>query len=152
MSYEYAVVPAPRKGIKAKGVKTAEDRFAHALQSIMNEYGADGWEYVRTDTLPSEERTGFTGRTTVYQNMMVFRKEVVNAAAFHAPAPVAASPAAETPIAPTPVAPMPVAAPPPAPEVAPTAPPAAPMPKPDQMMRVDAPPMHGRTEPTFKSE
>lgn len=77
MTYEYAVVPAPKKGLKARGVKSTEDRFANALQTIMNEYGAKGWEYVRTDTLPSEERSGFTGRTTVYQNMMVFRKVVV---------------------------------------------------------------------------
>lgn len=149
MSYEYAVVPAPKKGIKAKGVKTAEDRFAHALQSIMNEYGADGWEYVRTDTLPSEERTGFTGRTTVFQNMMVFRKQVVTTSPVAAPEHTTAAPVMETPIAPTPVAPMPVAAP--APAVAPVAPPpAAPMPKPDHMMRVNTPSPHGRTEPTLK--
>ena len=74
MAYEYAVVPAPKKGVKARGVKTPEDRFANALQTIMNEKGAEGWDYVRTDTLPSEERQGLTGRTTVFQNMMVFRR------------------------------------------------------------------------------
>ncbi len=36
MSYEYKVVPAPTRGLKAKGVKTAEDRFANALQAAMN--------------------------------------------------------------------------------------------------------------------
>lgn len=86
MAYEYAVVPAPRKGVKAKGVKSPEDRFAHALQEIMNEKGADGWEYVRTDTLPAEERQGLTGTKTVYQNMMVFRRTLT-----------AAAPAAEAP-------------------------------------------------------
>ena len=75
-AYEYAVVPAPKKGTKARGVKTSEDRFAHALQDIMNEKGAEGWEYIRTDTLPSEERQGLTGRTTVFQNMMVFRRPI----------------------------------------------------------------------------
>jgi len=74
MVFEYSVVPAPKKGMKAKGIKTTEDRFAHALQQIMNEKGADGWDYVRTDTLPTEERQGLTGRTTVYQNMMVFKR------------------------------------------------------------------------------
>lgn len=72
--YEYKVVPAPKKGEKARGVKTPEDRFAHALQSLMNQHGADGWEYFRTDTLPAEERSGFTGRTTVFQNLLVFRR------------------------------------------------------------------------------
>lgn len=73
-SYEYAVVPAPKKGTKARGIKTTEDRFAFAIQTIMNEYGAAGWEYLRTDTLPCEERQGLTGRTTTFQNMLVFRK------------------------------------------------------------------------------
>lgn len=74
--YEYNVVPAPKKGKRAKGVKGAEARFAHALAECMNELAADGWEYLRTDTLPSEERSGITGRATVFQNMLVFRREV----------------------------------------------------------------------------
>lgn len=76
--YEYKVVPAPKKGVKTKGARTQEARFAHALQVLMNEQGADGWEYQRTDTLPCEERQGFTGRTTTYQNMLVFRRTLVS--------------------------------------------------------------------------
>ncbi|MCR8725338.1 DUF4177 domain-containing protein [Frigidibacter sp. ROC022] len=83
--YEYKVVPAPKKGEKARGVKTPEDRFAHTLASLMNLHGADGWEYLRTDTLPAEERSGLTGRTTVFQNMLVFRR-VLDVEAQH-PAP-----------------------------------------------------------------
>lgn len=75
--FEYKVVPAPKRGEKAKGLKTAEDRFAHTLQTAMNALARQGWEYQRTDTLPSEERSGFTGRVTTYQNMLVFRREVV---------------------------------------------------------------------------
>lgn len=74
MTYEYKVVPAPARGLKAKGVKTAEDRFANALQTAMNEQAADGWEYLRADTLPCEQREGLMGKTTVYQNMLVFRR------------------------------------------------------------------------------
>lgn len=74
MSFEYKVVPAPTRGKKARGVKSAADRFAHALSDVMNELAADGWEYLRTDTLPAEERQGLTGRTTVFQNMLVFRR------------------------------------------------------------------------------
>lgn len=73
--YEYKVVAAPRRGLKVKGARTAEDRFAAALETLMNELGAQGWDYVRADTLPSEERQGLTGRTTVWQNMLVFRRE-----------------------------------------------------------------------------
>jgi hypothetical protein len=72
--YEYKVVPAPVQGRKARGVKGTAGRFAHALETLMNELGAEGWEYVRADTLPCEERTGLTGRTTTYQNMLVFRR------------------------------------------------------------------------------
>jgi hypothetical protein len=72
--YEYKVVPAPKKGRRGKGVKGPEGRFANALETVMNELGAEGWEYQRTDTLPAEERQGLTGRTTVFQNMLVFRR------------------------------------------------------------------------------
>ncbi|WP_348647026.1 DUF4177 domain-containing protein [Aliiroseovarius sp. S1123] len=72
--YEYQVIPAPRKGKKARGVKGSEARFALAIQEVLNDASADGWEYLRTDTLPSEERSGLTGRATVYQNMLVFRR------------------------------------------------------------------------------
>jgi hypothetical protein len=76
MRFEYKVVPAPTRGKKAKGAKTAADRFAHALGEVMNALAADGWDYLRTDTLPSQERQGLTGRTTVFQNMLVFRRAI----------------------------------------------------------------------------
>ena len=76
MRYEYKVVPAPERGLKAKGVKTAEDRFALALETAMNDMAADGWDYVRAETLPSDERQGLSGRTTVYRNLLVFRRPV----------------------------------------------------------------------------
>ncbi|MCI2398614.1 DUF4177 domain-containing protein [Aliiroseovarius subalbicans] len=74
MKFEYKVVPAPKKGKRVKGVKGAEARFANTLSDVMNEYGAEGWEYQRTDTLPCETRSGLTGKTTVFQNMLVFRR------------------------------------------------------------------------------
>jgi hypothetical protein len=75
--YEYKVVPAPNKGLKVKGAKTAADRFANALETAMNTLGADGWEYQRTDTLPCEERSGLAGRVTTFQNILVFRRAIV---------------------------------------------------------------------------
>tara|TARA_B110000503_G_scaffold68439_1_gene106858 strand:+ start:150 stop:533 length:384 start_codon:yes stop_codon:yes gene_type:complete len=74
--YEYKVVPAPKKGLKAKGIKSAEDRYANALETAMNALGAEGWEYQRSETLPSEERSGLTRRVTTFQNMLVFRRAV----------------------------------------------------------------------------
>ncbi|SEN07984.1 hypothetical protein SAMN05216227_100747 [Pseudorhodobacter antarcticus] len=74
--FEYQVVPAPKKGEKSKTAKTTADRFAVALTSLMNKMGADGWEYQRADTLPCEERVGFTGSKTAFQNMLIFRREI----------------------------------------------------------------------------
>ncbi len=73
--YEFLVVPAPRRGEKARGLRTTEDRFAHALTMLMNRMGAEGWDYVRADTLPCDERAGLTGGVrTTFQNMLVFRR------------------------------------------------------------------------------
>lgn len=74
--FEYKVIPAPKRGEKARGVKTTEERFAYALTLLMNELGADGWDYVRADALPCEERVGFTGSRTTFQNMLVFRRVI----------------------------------------------------------------------------
>ena len=72
--YEYKVVPAPTKGLKAKGVKTAEARFSHVLQELMNGLAGYGWEYQRAETLPSIERSGLTSSTTEWRNVLVFRR------------------------------------------------------------------------------
>jgi hypothetical protein len=72
--YEFKVIPAPRRGEKARGVKTTEDRFALALSGLMNSLGAEGWDYVRADTLPVDERSGLTGTKTTFHSMLVFRR------------------------------------------------------------------------------
>lgn len=74
--FEYKVIPAPVKAARAKGIKGTDNRFAHALMSLMNELGAEGWEYQRSDTLPCEERSGLTGKTTTFRNMLVFRRSL----------------------------------------------------------------------------
>lgn len=74
--WEYKVVPAPTKGQKGKGVKGAEARFAYALETLMNDMASDGWEFQRAETLPSIERSGLTGSTTEWRNVLVFRRTV----------------------------------------------------------------------------
>ncbi|WP_210115063.1 DUF4177 domain-containing protein [Roseovarius aestuariivivens] len=74
--YEYKVIPAPAKGRKAPGVKGADARFAHALETAINELAASGWEYLRADILPSEERQGLTSTQTVYRSVLVFRRPI----------------------------------------------------------------------------
>ena len=72
--FEYKAVPAPNTGTKAKGVKSREDRFALSMTEALNDMAADGWEYVRAEMLPVEERKGLTGTQTTYQNIMIFRR------------------------------------------------------------------------------
>lgn len=74
--YEFKVVPAPDKGEKAKGAKGTRERFAATLEALMNTLGREGWDYVRADVLPCEERSGLTGSTTTYHNLLVFRRIV----------------------------------------------------------------------------
>ena len=76
-TYEYKVIPAPRDGVRTKGAKGISGRFAGALEQAMNKLGADGWEYIRADTLPVDERNGITRRKTeTYQSVLVFRRQV----------------------------------------------------------------------------
>ncbi|WP_245510584.1 DUF4177 domain-containing protein [Antarcticimicrobium sediminis] len=72
--YEYKVIPAPAKGRKAKGVRTPEARFSLAIETTLNDMGADGWEYLRAELLPSDERSGLTGSTVNWRNVLVFRR------------------------------------------------------------------------------
>lgn len=75
-AFEYQVVPAPRKGKAGKGVKGAQSKFAFAITELMNEMGSQGWEYMRADTLPCEERQGLTSKTVKYHSMLVFRRSL----------------------------------------------------------------------------
>lgn len=75
---EYKVVPAPKKGLKAKGIKGADARFAHALEQLINDLAAEGWRYQRAETLPSEERSGLANFTTTYRNILVFSRPAIS--------------------------------------------------------------------------
>ncbi len=75
-NYEYRVVAAPRKGKSGKGVKGGPAKFANAISTLMNDMAADGWDYLRADTLPCEERQGLTSKTVKYHSMLVFRRPV----------------------------------------------------------------------------
>ena len=98
VNYEYKVVPAPHRGERAKGVKGTEARFALSLGNTINAQAAEGWEYVRAETLPCEERSGLTGKTTTFMNMLVFRRAVEVATPVEAPVetPVVVADNAET--------------------------------------------------------
>lgn len=97
MTFEYKVIPAPTRGQKGKGIKGPEGRFANALELEMNRLGSEGWEYVRADTLPHEERSGLTGSSTSYRSVLVFRRaKAGDVAGFH-PETLSAAKVAELP-------------------------------------------------------
>ena len=95
--YEYTVIPAPARGEKVRGARTGAERFSYALLTEMNRMAANGWEYVRADVLPSEERSGLTGRSTVYHNLLVFRRTLAVPAPSQARPPQPEYPAAASP-------------------------------------------------------
>lgn len=108
-AYEYQVIPAPVRGEKAKGLKTTGERFANTLAAVLNDMAAQGWEYLRAETLPAEERSGLTGRNTAWQNLLIFRRALAGndaatakpaLAAAPAPAPTAVPAATAAPAAP----------------------------------------------------
>ena len=73
-NFEYKAVPAPVRGQKAKGLKTTGDRFALSITDVLNDMADEGWEYIRAETLPCDERKGLTGTQTTYQNVLIFRR------------------------------------------------------------------------------
>lgn len=107
--HDYRVIPAPARGEKAKGVKGPAEQFAHALTQTMNRMAAEGWEYLRAETLPCEERDGWFGRKTTQRHMLVFRRPVHNAASSAGPA--SPAPAAQPVAGPSLAAPASAAAP-----------------------------------------
>ncbi|UXX84027.1 DUF4177 domain-containing protein [Roseovarius pelagicus] len=78
--YEYKVLTPPAKGVKAPGRKSAEARYAHAVELFLNAQAAEGWEYLRSDLLPGSERQGLTSSQTVYRTVLVFRRPMGDAA------------------------------------------------------------------------
>lgn len=96
-SFEYSAIPAPIRSEKAKAAKTPAERYALTLTEEINRMASDGWEYLRAETLPSEERSGLTGRTTLFHNLLIFRR----------PKPAAVKPRAQTDAEVKPAAPAP---------------------------------------------
>lgn len=108
--HEYIVTAAPDRGQRAKDAKTPTDRYALALAEILNDMAAEGWEYVRAETLPSDERSGIASRQTLWHNVLVFRRSLPDAPPVDSIAPQPTKIEAAAP-APPPSAPAPRAAP-----------------------------------------
>ncbi|GGA08174.1 DUF4177 domain-containing protein [Neptunicoccus cionae] len=80
--YEYKAVPAPNRPKKVKGVKTTAGRFAAVLTDTINDLAKEGWEYLRSDSMPVEEKPGLLkSRVETYQTILVFRRALAAEAA-----------------------------------------------------------------------
>lgn len=73
LRYEYKVVPAPRTPTKVRGVKGDDARFALTIAEAINTSAAEGWEFMRAETLPCEHR-GWFRRSTDDQTLLIFRR------------------------------------------------------------------------------
>ena len=72
--YEYKVVPAPVRTVKVKGLKTTGERFAHLMTEALNREAETGWEFLRAETLPCEERKGLMSKSRSTQTVLIFRR------------------------------------------------------------------------------
>jgi len=110
--YTYKTVAAPRRLKKVKGVKGQDALLAHSVEDLIAVEAAQGWEYLRADTFPVEEKGGMFSKPVVTERaLLVFRKPV----AAQQVRPVAARPVQEAPQPVSQPAQQPAAAPQPAP-------------------------------------
>lgn len=80
MNYEYKCVGAPEEPRRQRGVRAWSDRVALAMQEVIAAEAVDGWEYLRTDILPVEEKDGFFSRARrVNRAVLIFRREIGDA-------------------------------------------------------------------------
>ncbi len=77
MQHEYKMEPAPRQPGRIRGVRCPNTRLAIGLTEQLNNAAQEGWEYVRTDTIPIEYRSGLF-RTKVVEDasFLVFRRPI----------------------------------------------------------------------------
>lgn len=85
--FEYKVIPAPDRADRVKGMKRPEDRFAHRVECVLNDMAAAGWSFLRTESLPAEERRLLRSEQRTH-TLLVFYREAGDEAGQH-PAPVA---------------------------------------------------------------
>ena len=75
MQYEYMVIPATRQPGRYRGIRQADARFANSIGEQLNKLAADGWEYVRAESLPAEQRSGiFRKKVVTVYALLVFRR------------------------------------------------------------------------------
>ncbi|MEM6679105.1 MAG: hypothetical protein AAF675_14670 [Pseudomonadota bacterium] len=82
MGYQYKLVGAPERGQRRRGARSGSERIAAAMQDLVAQHAQEGWEYLRTDTIPVVERVGLLGaRRERLRAVMVFRRALRQAGA-----------------------------------------------------------------------
>lgn len=77
MSFEYKCIGAPERPKRQRGVRGRSERVALAMQEIIAVEAVDGWEYMRTDLVPVEEKASLFSRTReVHRAVLIFRREL----------------------------------------------------------------------------
>lgn len=75
MDYRYKCVPAPRKARRTREHRTDAEALVAAMEAAIAVEAAQGWEYLRTDVVPMQTRSGLFGAATeTHQGVMVFRR------------------------------------------------------------------------------
>ena len=87
MRYEYFVTPAFDQLVQGTFTTETAQAGCQQLQTLLNHYANQGWEYYRTETVVTHVEPGclamlFGGRTTTYSyKQIIFRRPVGQAAA-----------------------------------------------------------------------
>lgn len=80
MPYEYKMVPVPLE-LPKRGSKTEEEVIAAYLESVVNRWAAEGWEFYRVDTVNSYSKVSFLGKANwrnefrPIHDIITFRRE-----------------------------------------------------------------------------
>ncbi len=72
--FEYKVVPAPMRVEKAKGANTLEEKFAQTLAGALNAEGAEGWEFVRSETMAAEDKRMLRKSAVAEVTVLIYRR------------------------------------------------------------------------------
>jgi hypothetical protein len=73
--YHYKCVAAPRRAKKSREHRSPSDALVAAFEAAIAVEAAAGWEYLRTDLVPMEAKSGwFSPLTETHQGVMIFRR------------------------------------------------------------------------------
>ncbi|MEM1065274.1 MAG: DUF4177 domain-containing protein [Pseudomonadota bacterium] len=72
--FEYKVVPAPVRVDKTTGANTLDEKFANTLQSALNAEGAEGWEFVRSETMAAEDKRMLRKSAVAEVTVLIYRR------------------------------------------------------------------------------